>query len=332
MEQNNDPKPTLSPLQQIRVFVLQWKLPILTAVVFMLIFSGFAILITWQQQKSRTNNQLTTNIASSQKIADQNKTADSANITSAKPNQLNKTLPTTTVKPTEKIEIGDVTVVVNPTAASSNSTQPPGMKVTFPSENQSVTLSSGQNFCVVDAPDGGNQTGLQRRQDINNQGWSSYAAMTTLCYNPPEGANTLSLQYKNSSGKESVIYTTHFQFHRVSDITVTISGRMYRDENCNKNQDGNEGAVATATTVNIFQMPEFYLIGTINSDSSGNFSYSKTIQENATLILQAGPVAPAGYKSNPFFSEPSVTFTSSNRNGSVSIPFVPYENVSACTF
>lgn len=98
-----------------------------------------------------------------------------------------------------------------PTARTPN---PPKMKITYPTESQEITLSTGQTFCVVDAPDGGDQTELQRKQNINNGSWTNYATISTLCYDPAEGDNTLQLQYKNKYGEESAVYTVHFKFHK----------------------------------------------------------------------------------------------------------------------
>jgi hypothetical protein len=95
-----------------------------------------------------------------------------------------------------------------PTPAS-----PPQMSISYPTEGQSITMDSSQTFCVVDVPVANTQ-GLARKQNTGS-GWSDYAdANSSLCYSPSNGANTLDLQYKNSAGLESSVYTVHFTFQR----------------------------------------------------------------------------------------------------------------------
>jgi hypothetical protein len=98
----------------------------------------------------------------------------------------------------------------------SRNPDPPKMKITFPTEGQDISLNNTQTFCVVDTPDGGDQAGLKRRQNLNGSGWSSYDNITTLCYSPQDGSNTLELQYINAFNEESQDYTVHFTFHRTN--------------------------------------------------------------------------------------------------------------------
>lgn len=206
---------------------------------------------------------------------------------------------------------------------------PPIINISYPSEMQSIEMGNNQNFCVVDTPAGGDTSGLKRRHDINDGGWSSYTNIFTLCFDPKEGLNRVSLRYKNSYGDESVIYTRQFNFHRIQYITVTYSGQVYRDANCNGIKDSGESGVGSVT-INFFQMPQWYLIGTVTSDGNGNYSFSKTIKENESVTLKPGPVSPSGYKSNPNFDEPSITLNSSNRTTNQNLPQVPNENVGLC--
>ncbi|OGK14296.1 hypothetical protein A3A93_03110 [Candidatus Roizmanbacteria bacterium RIFCSPLOWO2_01_FULL_38_12] len=235
--------------------------------------------------------------------------------------------PTATPKITIKI-----TNTIAPTKRTSN---PPVMNISFPSENQSITLTSSQQFCVVDTPAGGDQNGLQRRQNINNSGWSEYASITTLCFTPNEGQNSMILQYKNNSGDESTQYNRNFTFHKQQPITVTLNGRLYSDDNCNGSWDSGEGNVNGSSTVNIFKMPEFYILGTVQSGNDGtfnSFSYNHTINDGESISLQAVPVSPEGYKGNPNYSSQTVTLNKDSNNYLVNIPQVPNSNVSACQF
>ena len=116
----------------------------------------------------------------------------------------------------------------------------------------------------------------------------------------------------------------------MQDITVSLSGRIYKDINCNGTQDSEEGSIDTQVTINIYALPEYSILATLTSDSSGNFTYPRTITESDSLSIQPGPISPSGYKSNPHYNNPSVTLNTNNRNTTVAMPQVPNENVSAC--
>lgn len=88
---------------------------------------------------------------------------------------------------------------------------PPIIDISYPSEMQTIT-SSSSSICVVDVPAGGNTSGVQRKNNINDAGWTSYSDMSTLCFNPITGLNKIQLQYKNGFGDESSVYTRQFTF------------------------------------------------------------------------------------------------------------------------
>lgn len=217
-----------------------------------------------------------------------------------------------------------------PTLTPTRIPNPPIMNISYPSEMQSITMTQAQTFCVADSPAGGTTQGAQRKYQFNDGGWSSYSPVYTLCLEPKEGLNRLQMQYKNMYGEESAVYTRQFNFHRISEITITISGQLYRDVNCNGVRDGGEGAIGTSATINIAKLPEFYNYSTFNTDSNGWYSYSGKILDNESVTLSTSAVSPYGYKSPPPYNPPSVTFNSSNRNATIDIPQVPAENVGVC--
>lgn len=238
------------------------------------------------------------------------------------------TFPTGPYQPTPTTTIG-VTPTNTPTPA--RTPNPPLINISYPSEMQSIEMGATQTLCVVDVPAGGDTSGLQRRHNINDQGWSGYVNHFTLCFDPKEGLNRISLQYKNSFGDESVVYTRQFNFHRLENITVTISGQIYRDENCNGVRNTGESNISVSTIVRMFKIPEFYIYGEVNSNSSGSFSFSTTIREDESITLQPIVQSPSGYKSNPNYESPSFTLNSSNRNASLDYPQVPNEFVGTCS-
>lgn len=104
-----------------------------------------------------------------------------------------------------------------PTVTPTRNPNPPQMKINYPTEGQYIELNTSyQTFCVVDVPDGGDQTGLQIRHNLGH-GWSDYVNLTiTMCYLPDEGLNSLQLQYRNSHGEESPVYSVNFIFHKTN--------------------------------------------------------------------------------------------------------------------
>lgn len=107
------------------------------------------------------------------------------------------------------------TPVPIPTATPTKVPNPPQINISYPSEMQSIEMTSSQQLCVVDIPAGGDTSGLKRRHNINDAGWTSYENIFTLCLSPNEGINRIMLQYKNSYSEESTTYTRQFVFHRV---------------------------------------------------------------------------------------------------------------------
>lgn len=106
-----------------------------------------------------------------------------------------------------------------PTPTPTRTPNPPRMTISYPTENQVVSMSSGQRLCVEDAPADppGDQIGIQSRFSVNGSNWTAYTTPVNLCFYPEEGSNTVILQYRNVFGEESPTYTRHFQFHGISN-------------------------------------------------------------------------------------------------------------------
>ncbi len=216
-----------------------------------------------------------------------------------------------------------------PTSTPTRTPNPPRINISYPTEMQSIEMNTTQTFCMVDIPAGGDHSGVQRRHNINDSGWIGYSDTFTLCFNPQEGLNRIQLQYRNSYGDESTIYTRQFNFHRLEDITVTLSGQIYRDENCNGIRDGGEVNISIGATVNIWK-PSYILFSTISSNSNGFFSFFTEIRENESITLFSTITSPFGYSGSPHYQEPSFTLNSNNRAASVDCPQVPNEFVGEC--
>lgn len=180
------------------------------------------------------------------------------------------------------------TLTATLTSAPTRVSNPPIINISYPSENQSITFtSSSQAFCVVDTPTGGNTSGILRRQNISNQGWSNYAAESTLCFQPGNGSNTFSVQYKNVNGDESSIYTRNFTFGLQQNITVSLHGELYSDTNCNNSMESGESGIPNVS-ITIMQ-PDGLILSNATTDSNGSYSFSKDIAQNASLTLVPEP-------------------------------------------
>lgn len=107
------------------------------------------------------------------------------------------------------------TATHTPTPTPTHTPNPPIMNISYPQEGQYIEFTNPeQMLCVVDIPAGGNTTGIQRRHNQNDAGWTSYTNVFTLCFLPNEGSNRIQLQYKNQYGDESGVYTRQFNFHK----------------------------------------------------------------------------------------------------------------------
>ena len=241
------------------------------------------------------------------------------------------TSPTPTAKPTTTTPIAAPTPV--PTATSTPPTRqpnPPILKISFPSENQTVELGSKQ-LCVVDEPQGGNTDGLQSRYSLDNGPFSSYENFTLLCLTLQDGSHTIKKQYRNKYGDESGVLSRTFNFKYVPEVSSTISGYMFSDLNCNATQDGGENKIGQSTSVSIFDSN--YTTLASGQTNNGDYSFSGTfLQDEDSKNIRVSITAPSGYKSNPFFNSDQVTISKNNPNGSIIFPFVPNENVGSCNF
>lgn len=103
-----------------------------------------------------------------------------------------------------------------PTPTPTRTPNPPQIGLSWPNQGESVVSLSDQ-ICFIDAPIGGDTSGIQRRRMINEGDWEPYIPVypsSSTCFNPKEGNNVLSLQYKNQYGEESQMYIRSFYFHK----------------------------------------------------------------------------------------------------------------------
>lgn len=206
---------------------------------------------------------------------------------------------------------------------------PPVMNIGYPGENMTISINENDSLCIVDEPVSNTQ-GLQRKFKFNSSGWTNYETISALCVKPINGSNTIQLQYKNSSGSESQVYTRTFTAQLINNVSITFTGEIYRDENCNGVKDGTEQLISVPATITMFRMPEWSIYGSTTSNSSGSFTYTGVIPSSEMVTLKPSITSPSGYTSNPHYSEPTSVFGLTMRSANVSIPQVPYEFFEAC--
>ncbi len=244
------------------------------------------------------------------------------------------TTPAIIIAPTSTPKIYHTNTPINtptrapmPTPTPTRTPRPPIVNISYPSEMQVINMTENQQLCVADVPNGGDTSGTMRRHNINDGGWSGYTQVFTLCFTPNEGINRIQLQYKNSYGDESTQYTRQFVFHRISPMTITYSGQVFLDTNCNGNFDsGSENYINFSTKINILQIPGAQTLATPTTGLSGNWSFSKQIMDNESITLQAvvDSSIPAPYVLYPDSDKRifNRTFDTNNRNISILQPIV----------
>jgi len=126
-----------------------------------------------------------------------------------------------TPTPIKKVPNPSSKIMPSPTSSTTPTPSPvsqdsgaPQFEINFPQENQSVSLQSGssQRICVVETAISGDRGGLQKKNNINIEGWTTYAGDDTVCFTPKDGQNTFSIQYRNDKGQESSVYNRQFSF------------------------------------------------------------------------------------------------------------------------
>lgn len=208
--------------------------------------------------------------------------------------------------------------------------EPPVVNISYPSEGQYIEIQEGRTLCAVDIPVS-STSGLQSRHNFNNEGWTSYANHSTLCFTPNEGNNAFQVQYRNDSGTESGVIVRNFKFHWLSKLTYTISAKTYEDKNCSGGKEPGEEYITSAVRVVIIKLPELSLV-TNYEDSDGDVIYSGQLDSDESIELELHLIGSSGYKINPNYDFPSHNFTSDSLNwGLVEIPSVPNANVGECS-
>lgn len=111
-------------------------------------------------------------------------------------------------------------------------------------------------------------------------------------------------------------------------ITVSFTGQVFRDENCNKLNEPNEVGVG-GVTINFINEPEYTIYKTLTSDSNGYFNLTTTLVTGQSLNLMASAVAPPYYKIS--YNPPAASLNETQRTINKNLPIVPAENIGLCS-
>lgn len=142
------------------------------------------------------------------------------------------------------------------------------------------------------------------------------------------GIHTVKLRLKISNGGITDVCSKNISVP--VGISVSFSGQVFSDNNCNNTWDPGEDFVP-GITVNIFRQPENSLFKTLTTDSGGNFGFSTVIPTDDNLTIRPGAVGtltPPYYKI--FYDQPSYTLNTSHTSASNTISIIPAENTGAC--
>jgi hypothetical protein len=142
---------------------------------------------------------------------------------------------------------------------------------------------------------------------------------------PSPGNYTVKMQLQMSDGGFTDVCSKSVTLPQ--GVTVSLTGQVYSDENCNDTQEPNEPGIANVT-VNIFRYPENSLYTTVTSDSSGNYNLTRNINSGDGLSIIPGDVAAPYYKI--FFDRHPITLNSVQSSINQNLPQVPAANTEQC--
>ena len=116
-----------------------------------------------------------------------------------------------------------------------------------------------------------------------------------------------------------------------SGNTLTLSGQVYRDDNCNMRKDINESGVANVE-VSIVKKPEYNSLAILKTDANGMYKFTKTISKNESITIQPIATSLPGYQANPVFRPDfgTTVFSSSKLNATVDLDQLPTEGIKNC--
>lgn len=101
------------------------------------------------------------------------------------------------------------------------------------------------------------------------------------------------------------------------NITLTLSGQVYNDLNCNNKKEEEETGFANQQIL-ILQPRDGTLFDTVLSDGKGNYSFQRSVSEATSLIVEPILIDP-----NIVHIPPEVTLSSNNQSAKIDISRCP---------
>lgn len=114
-------------------------------------------------------------------------------------------------------------------------------------------------------------------------------------------------------------------------VSVGVSGTVFSDDNCNGSKDGNEAVIPNVSVTVYYNNPPTYQnVGGLTTDSSGSFSWSKSIGVNDSYPVEVTALSPSGYTSDPKQGDFSIILKASYPHASWQIGQVPNTSHGLC--
>lgn len=151
------------------------------------------------------------------------------------------------------------------------------------------------------------------------------------------GSYNPKLQLKISDGKMTPICTKTITVS--SGITVSFTGKVFRDNNCNDIREPDEPGIS-GMPVRFFKS-DYSSYKTITSGGDGDYNLTATIADNASLTIQPSPDLnlysnvsdPSVVSYSPYkihYDVPFATLNATQKSINKDVPLVPSENTGSC--
>lgn len=211
-----------------------------------------------------------------------------------------------------------------------DSTPPVITSVDGPADGTRLTTD---NFCyylaAFDNTSGINEISLQWRLD--NNPWSSWSSNLFICFSEiTNGSHTITFQIKDKDGINSPVIIRNIFVSLPQNITITLTGILYIDENCNGLKEPTEKPVSENMSIDLLQIPELSVLYTAISDNNGTYNYSFTLKDNESLTLKLSPVSTENYISNSLYEPRPVTFNAGRKSYTQDLALVPVLKATQC--
>lgn len=252
--------------------------------------------------------------------------------------------PSPTPTPPVKTPIPKASSSVNPKNVSIPTSQPttaaavagkkPTCSINVLSSDQGANVS---RLIYAYEANGGSRYMIAAQWDFDGDGsWdtdmSSGNGEVTHTFSP--GGHTIKLKVK---GSDEIVTDVCSKYVNIPNlISVSFTGQVFSDNNCNDVWDPNEQGLSGITVR--FDKQDIAFYRTVTTDPKGNYNLTESIPENDSLTLK--PVVdlnngrdPSIVTYSPYkihYMAPYATLNSSYRSINKDLPLVPSENISNC--